>query len=105
MDLRDLGGLKTDTEGDGGPGEVAQIMGVVGSTFVFMCLLEEDSLWRSVSHLEGVIVQFGSARLRGYRMAYRDLVGEMAVRLASEDNPIKAFAPSPVGEILGIICN
>ena len=39
MDLGDLGGLETDTEGDGGPGEVAQIMGVVGSTFVFLCLL------------------------------------------------------------------
>ena len=39
MDLGDLGGLETDTEVDGGPGEVAQIMGVVGSTFVFLCLL------------------------------------------------------------------
>ena len=39
VDLGDLGGLETDTEGDGGPREVAQIMEVVGSTFVFLCLL------------------------------------------------------------------
>jgi hypothetical protein len=49
--------------------------------------------------------QEGSVRLRSYRMAYRDLASEMGVRLASEDNPSKAFAPSKTGEILGLIYN
>ena len=39
MDVRDLGGLETDTKSDGGLGTVAQVMGVVGSTFVFLCIL------------------------------------------------------------------
>ena len=45
----------------------------------------------------------GSARLRAYRRAYRELAGELGLRLAGEDNPSKAFPPSSKGEILGLI--
>ena len=45
----------------------------------------------------------GSLRLRAYREAYRSLAEEVGVRLASEDNPSKAFPPSTKGEILGLI--
>ena len=45
----------------------------------------------------------GSLRLRAYREAYRSLAEEVGVRLASEDNPSKAFPPSVKGEILGLI--
>ena len=45
----------------------------------------------------------GSARLRAYRRAYRELAGELGVRLAGEDNPSKAFPPYSKGDILGLI--
>ena len=41
----------------------------------------------------------GSLRLRAYREAYRSLAKEEGVRLASEDNPSKAFPPSVKDEI------
>ena len=45
----------------------------------------------------------GSVRLRSYRSSYRALARELGVRLASEDNPSKAFSPTTKGEILGLI--
>ena len=50
-----------------------------------------------------VVDRKGSMRLRCYRKSYRARAVEMGVRLASEDNPSKAFAPSDEGEILGLL--
>ena len=50
-----------------------------------------------------VVDRKGSARLRCYRASYRARAVEMGVRLASEDNPSKAFPPSDEGEILGLL--
>ena len=43
----------------------------------------------------------GCLILRKYRKEYRELADRVGVRLASEDNPTKAFPPSVRGEILG----
>ena len=43
--------------------------------------------------------------LRCYREEYRSLASKLGIRLASEDNPSKAFPPSCVGEILGLVYN
>ena len=40
--------------------------------------------------------------LEKYREEYRSLAGRLGIRLASEDNPSKAFLPSDRGEILGM---
>ena len=50
-----------------------------------------------------VVDRKGSARLWCYRTSYRARAAEMGVRLASEDNPSKAFPPLDVGEILGLL--
>ena len=47
--------------------------------------------------------RLGSARLTMYGIVYRELAEEMGIRLASEDNPAKAFPPSVRGEVLGLI--
>ena len=45
----------------------------------------------------------GSQELVRYREEYRGLAKRIGVRLASEDNPSKAFPPSKEGEVLGLI--
>ena len=40
--------------------------------------------------------------LENNREEYRTLVERLGIRLASEDNPSKAFPPSDRGEILGM---
>ena len=47
----------------------------------------------------------GSHLLRRYRKHYREIAGEIGVKLAPEDDPSKAFPPSTEGEILGIVYN
>jgi hypothetical protein len=47
----------------------------------------------------------GSSVLRCYREEYRSVASRLGIRLASEDNPSKAFPPSCVGEILGLVYN
>ena len=54
-------------------------------------------------HYNCSVEQQGSAKLWMYRTAYRDMAAELGVRLASEDNPSKAFPPLTEGEILGLI--
>ena len=49
--------------------------------------------------------QKGYMVLRKYREEYRKLADRVGVRLASEDNPSKAFPPSCQGEILGLEYN
>ena len=44
----------------------------------------------------------GSPVLEKYREEYRALAVRLGIRLASEDNPSKAFPPSDKGEILGM---
>ena len=44
----------------------------------------------------------GSRILWRYLKSYRGLADELGIRLAPEDDPAKAFPPSPAGEILGI---
>ena len=49
-----------------------------------------------------VTASAGSKILWSYLRSYRSLAEELKIRLAPEDDPAKAFPPSPAGEILGI---
>ena len=44
----------------------------------------------------------GSAAIEGFRLAYRQVAEQVGVKLASEDDPEKAFAPTTVGTVLGV---
>ena len=44
----------------------------------------------------------GSGALERFRLAYRQVADQLGVRLAPEDDPDKAFAPSTVGTVLGV---
>ena len=48
------------------------------------------------------VASSGSKMLWSYLKSYRSLAEELGIRLAPEDDPSKAFPPSPAGEILGI---
>ena len=45
----------------------------------------------------------GSQKMRKYLECYRKIAEEIGVKLASEDDPSKAFPPKQKGEILGIV--
>jgi hypothetical protein len=47
----------------------------------------------------------GSGTLRCYREEYRSVASRLGIRLANEDNPSKAFPPSCMGKILGLMYN
>ena len=44
----------------------------------------------------------GSAALEQFRVAYQQVAAHLGVKLASEDDPDKAFAPTTVGTVLGV---
>jgi len=74
-------------------------------------LLRDWAEERSGQDPRGVIMQLddncaccrmGDPTLWKYREEYRGLAERIGVRLASEDNPSKAFPPSSSGEVLGL---
>ena len=44
----------------------------------------------------------GSGALERFRQAYQQVAAQLGVRLASEDDPDKAFAPTTAGTVLGV---
>ena len=44
----------------------------------------------------------GSAAIERFRLAYRQVAEQVGVKLASEDDPEKAFAPATEGTVLGV---
>ena len=50
-----------------------------------------------------VVDAFGNPGIFKYLKCYRDIAARIEVKLASEDDPSKAFAPCNKGELLGII--